>query len=64
MCADIYTKAFTDAGKWEAACELINIVDPNELKCLLSARQEQHKDDATLQGRGAKTAPGSGSQGP
>ena len=29
MCADIYTKAFTDASKWLAACDLINIVDPS-----------------------------------
>ena len=28
MCADIYTKAFVDSGKWEAARELINLVDP------------------------------------
>ena len=32
MCADIYTKAFTDASKWLAACDLINIVDPSRLR--------------------------------
>ena len=32
MCADIYTKAFTDAAKWIAACDLINIVDPSRLR--------------------------------
>ena len=32
MCADIYTKAFTDASKWIAACDLINIVDPSRLR--------------------------------
>ena len=26
MCADIYTKAFTDATRWQAACDLINVV--------------------------------------
>ena len=31
MCADIYTKAFTETGSWVHACELINIVDPKEL---------------------------------
>ena len=62
MCADIYRKGFTDSGKWEAACELINIVDPSKLKRLLRARNEERKEDATLQGQGAKTSvPGSGS---
>ena len=28
MAADIYTKAFSDSDKWQAACWLINIVDP------------------------------------
>ena len=28
MAADIYTKAFSDGDKWQAACWLINIVDP------------------------------------
>ena len=32
MCADIYTKAFTDASKWMAAFDLINIVDPSRLQ--------------------------------
>ena len=32
MCADIYTKAFTDASKWIAAWVLINIVDPGRLR--------------------------------
>ena len=51
MCADIYTKAFTDASKWEAACELINIVDPKRLHVLLKSRSVQHKDDSTLKPR-------------
>ena len=32
MCADIYTKAFSDATKWQHACELANIVDPQEFE--------------------------------
>ena len=32
MCADIDTNAFTDASKWIAACDLINIVDPRRLR--------------------------------
>ena len=35
-CADIYTKAFTDASKWLAACDLINIVDPSRLRHFIS----------------------------
>eukprot|EP00972_Heterocapsa_arctica_P092860 13696005-Heterocapsa_arctica.AAC.1 len=27
MCADIYTKAFTDAILWDQVCDLINVVD-------------------------------------
>ena len=48
MCANIYTKAFTDSGKWEAACELINIVDPTKLQHLLKQRQELNKEDVTM----------------
>ena len=47
MCADIYTKAFVDSGKWEAACELINIVDPKWLQRVISQRAAQDKE--TLQ---------------
>ena len=47
MCADIYTKSFTDAGKWEAACELINIVDPKKLWNLLSTPQAQFIEPPT-----------------
>ena len=32
MAADIHTKAFTDAAKWEHAQQLINIFDPKVLK--------------------------------
>ena len=38
MCADIYTKAFVDSGKWEAACELINIIDPSKLRKIVQQR--------------------------
>ena len=37
MCADIYTKAFTDATKWQAVCDLISIVDPRRLRQFLLA---------------------------
>ncbi len=35
MCADIYTKAFTDATLWVQVCYLINVVDPNRLPGLM-----------------------------
>eukprot|EP00972_Heterocapsa_arctica_P024361 3593237-Heterocapsa_arctica.AAC.1 len=35
MCADIYTKASTDACKWVEVCDLINIVDPKRLLGLI-----------------------------
>ena len=31
MAADIYTKAFSNDEKWEAACRLINIIDEDKL---------------------------------
>ena len=36
MCADIYTKAFSDPNKWEAACWLISVVDPAVLSKLVA----------------------------
>merc|ERR1712004_690391 len=38
MCADIYTKAFTDASKWQDACWLINVVDPALLQQFFNRR--------------------------
>ena len=35
MCADIYTKAFTDSTKWKAAQWLINVIDPAEWSAVL-----------------------------
>ena len=32
MCADIYTKIFTDPPKWLHACDLINVIDPRRFK--------------------------------
>ena len=57
MCADIYTKAFVDSGKWEAACELINIVDPKWLQRVISQRAAQEKEALKEQNEGgANTA--------
>ena len=46
MCADIYTKAFTDVNKWKAACWFINIVDPYQLKDFLKDNDDMTKKDA------------------
>ena len=46
MCADIYTKAFTDAIKWQAACDLINILDPARLDTLTRTSSEDVKSPA------------------
>ena len=47
MCADIYTKAFTDATKWQAVCDLINIVDPKRLQqFVLDYSSEISKDES------------------
>ena len=35
MCADIYTKAFTDSTKWKAAQWMINVIDPAEWSAVL-----------------------------
>ena len=40
MCADIYTKAFTDADKWKLACWLICVCDPHELAELATRSKE------------------------
>ena len=32
MCADIFTKGFTDADKWKLACSLICVIDPADLR--------------------------------
>ena len=40
MCADIYTKAFTDADKWKLARWLISICEPKELNLFALKQQE------------------------
>ena len=39
MCADIFTKAFTDPSKWERACWLINTIDINKLHQMMKSLQ-------------------------
>ena len=38
MCADIYTKAFTDKVKWVAVCHLINVVEPKAFSQLVQSK--------------------------
>ena len=40
MCADIYTKAFSDRLKWQAVCSLINVVDPKSLSQLVKSKAD------------------------
>ena len=54
MCADIYTKAFTDAEKWRLACWLINICDPKELPEL--ARRSKERDEPLPQSGGSTSS--------
>ena len=35
MCADIFTKAFTDKVAWNSVCELINHIDADKLDSIL-----------------------------
>ena len=50
MCADIYTKAFVDSGKWESACELINIIDPSKLRKIVQQRREEDAEAQSNEG--------------
>ena len=38
MCADIYTKAFTDKVKWQQVCRLINIINPTAFLDLFQSK--------------------------
>ena len=40
MCADIYTKAFTDSVKWEHACDLIGVFTPKRLQAVALMHSE------------------------
>ena len=38
MAVDIYTKAVSNGEKWRQACELVNILDPKDLKQVIERR--------------------------
>eukprot|EP00972_Heterocapsa_arctica_P017128 2532510-Heterocapsa_arctica.AAC.1 len=62
MCADIYTKAFTDACKWVEVCDLINIVDLTRLLGLIQhvAEVVAGLDDDVNVGRKSTPPPSGG----
>ena len=38
MAADIYTKSFTGKDNWIKACELVNVMDPTNLRDVIKRR--------------------------
>lgn len=38
MAADICTKAFANREQWQQACELVNVMDPKDLKDVIVRR--------------------------
>ena len=40
MCADIFTKGFTESDKWKLVCSLICVIDPAELRGLAQKTRE------------------------
>ena len=48
MCADIFTKMFSDAVKWQHACDLIGIVLPTRIDEALMAEVCQDKSTEVL----------------
>ena len=64
MAADIYTKGFSDKGKWTAVCWLINVVDPQKLKGMIQYNREvkdrldaEEAEKAAIKAEEAKKTP-------
>ena len=45
MCADIYTKVFTDPVKWNHACDLINVCHPDRIETLIRESHQRYMSD-------------------
>jgi len=63
MCADIYTKCFTDKAKWEHACALINVAPPDKLIGLIRGAHDRYAEvhpDALRQETKGDISPGDG----
>ena len=60
MCADIFTKGFTEADKWNLVCKLICIIDPAELRGLVKETGEIEADPGGASAAGAKSKGKSG----
>ena len=43
MAADIFTKPFNSKDNWLKACELVNVMDPKDLKDVIKRRVEIYK---------------------
>ena len=56
MCADIFTKGFTEVDKWKLVCKLICIIDPAELREL----QQHIGDIANASGEDTTSSGGKG----
>jgi hypothetical protein len=57
MCADIYTKGFSDRLKWRLACDLINIIDPARIKELIKPEVKRVIIPFSLTGGGGTRHP-------
>ena len=55
MCADIYTKAFTDKIKWDSVCWLINIIDPKDFSQLIRSKVVGAKAPGNSKPKGGQT---------
>ena len=56
MCADIFTKGFTDKTSWDAVCRLINHIDADKLDQILKVITSEADQSASPEGGGPERA--------